>query len=90
MTHSSFVESICHQLWSGRDRTLLERSAGQRPCSGWRLQGCGFFQALAQTAPRPIPGSPFHTLPFLLLRPHLSADSWASFIEAQNEALVWG
>ena len=40
--------------------------------------------------PPRILGSPFHTLPFLLLRPHLSADSWASFSEAQKEALVWG
>lgn len=39
-----------------------------------------------QAQPPFILGSPSHVLPCLLL----SADSWACFMEAQKEALLWG
>lgn len=47
-----------------------------------------FFQALPTTTTT-ILGSPSCTLPFLLLRPSLHADSRACFTEAQKEALLW-
>lgn len=42
------MESVCHHLWSGCDKTLLQDLQVQRSQSHWRLQGCGFFQVLAR------------------------------------------
>lgn len=54
------MESICHHLWSGCDKTLLQDLQGQRSRSHWKLQGCGVFQVLAQ---RSAPCSSPYVLP---------------------------
>lgn len=47
-------------------------------------------QVSAQSPPSSSVPHPTSVLPRLLLSLHLGADSWACFIEAEKEALLWG
>lgn len=91
LTLQSIAESVCCHLWSGWDRTPQKRSPGAEDlvASG----GCkDAASSRYRPSPRPPPQLPIlrPVLPCLLLSLHLSADSWACFIEAQKEALLWG
>lgn len=86
----SIMEPVSPPLWS-HCAGPLKRSAGAKmlqPLEAarmWVLPGVGPAPLLPASAPHPT----FHS-PCLLFSLHLSADSWACFIEAQEEALVWG
>lgn len=91
LTLPSIMESTCHHLPSGCDRTLQERSAGAKDLAA--SGGCKDADSSRyRPSPRLHPQLPIPrpVLPCLLLSLPLSADSWACFIEAQKEALLWG